>query len=93
MKKNLLLALVAVIALTFIPVDCFAGGGPRPMSPPLDPTLMGFKEQGVWYFPCVAPVYRWRIPPHYLTYAPPPPPCMPPVPCAPPPKPLIKVYR
>ena len=24
---------------------------------PLDQTLMGFKEQGVWYFLCIAPEY------------------------------------
>jgi hypothetical protein len=60
----------------------FAGGtSPAhalyPPQPPLDPVLMGFKDQGVWYFPCVAPVNLYRVPPHYLTFAPPPPPCDP----------------
>lgn len=52
--------------------------------PPLDPTLMGFKDQGVWYFLCAAPIHIERIPPHYLTYGPPPVPyCPPPAPCPP----------
>jgi len=92
-KRNLILALAALVVLTVASSDCFAGGGVRPVGPPIDQTLTGMKEQGVWYFPCVAPIYRWRIPPQYATYAPPPPPCMPPVQCAPPPRPLIKVYR
>lgn len=55
-------------------------GGPgmghrHAQTPPLDYTLMGFKEQGAWYFPCVAPEFPKRIPPHYQTYGPPPPPC------------------
>ena len=49
---------------------------------PLDLVLMKHKEQGVWYFPCAAPINLYRIPPHYLSFAPPPPPCGP-VPVAP----------
>lgn len=50
-------------------------------APPLDPVLSGFKDQGVWYFLCTAPYYPVRIPPHYLTFGPPPP-CGPPAPWA-----------
>ncbi len=50
---------------------------------PLDQTLMGFKEQGVWYFLCIAPEYPIRIGPQYATYGPPPPPCPPPLCLAP----------
>lgn len=58
-------------------------GGPAAMAPaPLDPVLMGFKEEGVWYFLCEAPAYLHRIPPHFQTYGPPPPPCCP-IPLAP----------
>lgn len=61
-------------------VSFVAAGGPGNVTrfmqtPPLDYTLMGFKEQGAWYFPCVAPEFPKRIPPHYQTYGPPPPPC------------------
>ena len=82
---------IAVFAVTFFAAMSIAGGpGGSTQGPPLDYTLMGFKEQGVWYFPCCAPVYNQRIPPHYLTYGPPPPPYCPP-PCAPAgPPPMIR---
>lgn len=64
----------------------YAGGTAGGKEPPLDPVLMGMKEQGVWYFLCAAPAYPHRIPPHYATYGPPPPPCGP-MPCAPQPFP------
>ncbi len=54
--------------------------------PPLDQTLMGFKDQGVWYFLCIAPEHLSRISPNYQTYGPPAPPCPPP-PCLVPVKP------
>lgn len=53
--------------------------GPAVKTPPLDPTLMAWKEQGAWYFLCEAPIYQHRIPPHYLTFGPPPPCCPPPM--------------
>jgi len=75
---------VMVLATSCLPTDSLAGGrGPRG-SARLDDTLMGFKEQGIWYFLCTAPVFDQRIPPHYLTYGPPPPNyCPPPVPVTP----------
>lgn len=68
--------LVCVILLSA--AFCLAGG-PRPtyMPAPLDESLMAFKEQGVWYFLCEAPMFPYRIPVHYQTYGPPPP-CGPP---------------
>jgi len=91
------LVLLFVVAALILPVcHAVAGGTPPPAQyPPLDYTLMAFKEQGVWYFPCVAPMYPVRIPPHYLTFGPPPPPCPPPPMCLPPappcPAPIKKV--
>jgi hypothetical protein len=62
------------------------GGGVRGASgPQLDATLMGMKEHGAWYFLCEAPMFPYRIPPHYQTYGPPPPPYCPP-PCVIPPR-------
>ncbi|MBI5570253.1 MAG: hypothetical protein HY914_09940 [Desulfomonile tiedjei] len=80
MRKVLaLVLLVAAVVLTEFPAAVQAGPAGRAMGPPLDYTLMGFKNQGVWYFLCEAPVVVYRVPPHYLTYAPPPP-CYGPVP-------------
>jgi len=82
-KTNRAFFVVVMLALTIgVSAAAHAGGAKVMGPPPLDPALMGFKESGVWYFPCTAPVYLWRIPPHYLTYAPLPPPCVP-VPCPP----------
>ncbi|MGC8660066.1 MAG: hypothetical protein ACP5U1_13435 [Desulfomonilaceae bacterium] len=78
-----MLSILAVMFALMSPL-CFAGGpggqGGAMQGPPLDYTLMGFKEQGAWYFLCTAPEYCKRIPPHYQTYGPPPPYCG--VPCA-----------
>ncbi len=81
-KLSRLVAIMILMTLLLGSV-CYAGGQRVAYGPPLDETLMAFKEQGVWYFLCEAPVYPYRIPPHYLTFAPPPPPYCP-VPCAPP---------
>ncbi|MCL5123271.1 MAG: hypothetical protein M1511_02000 [Deltaproteobacteria bacterium] len=83
--KSILIVMIVLMGLTMSPM-CFAGGPGGPggamQGPPLDYTLMGFKEQGAWYFLCTAPEYPKRIPPHYQTYGPPPPPyCG--IPCAP----------
>ncbi len=72
----------AVIVLTQFAPTCGAGAPAGAYGPPLDESLMAFKEQGVWYFLCIAPAYPYRIAPQYATYGPPPPPCGP-VPCAP----------
>jgi hypothetical protein len=40
--------------------------------------MMGFKNQGVWYFLCTAPAFPVRIAPHYFQFGPPPP-CAPPM--------------
>ena len=80
-----------MLIVTQFPVLSNAGGPVGVYGPPLDQSLMGFKEQGVWYFPCVAPAYPYRIAPQYATFGPPPPPCGP-VPCAPP-MPPRKVSR
>lgn len=74
--------LALVLALILAPLSSYSGG-PRQTLPPLDHSLTAFKEIGVWYFLCVAPTYHHRIPPHFETYGPPPPPCYP-MPCAPP---------
>jgi hypothetical protein len=72
-----------ILALLTVSLAAFAGGTTgSPKLPPLDDTQMAFKEQGVWYFLCTAPVFCDRIPPHYLTYGPPPAQCPPP-PCFP----------
>lgn len=75
--------IVALIASVFVFVSMAVAGGPgfgQPHQARLDPTLTAFKDQGVWYFLCEAPIYNKRIPDHYATYGPPPPPyCCPPV--------------
>lgn len=83
MIKGLRWVLFLTVFMMVTVAVCRAGGSGRyTQSPPLDHSLMGFKEQGVWYFPCAAPEHQPRIPPHYATYGPPPPPyCAPP--CAP----------
>lgn len=77
MRRLFLGALVFLAVVSVFPGVSWSGG-PGTMRPaPLDPVLMGFKEQGVWYFLCTAPEYCYRIPPHFQTYGPPPPPCCP----------------
>jgi hypothetical protein len=77
--KYSVLALLATVFLLASFSLCFAGDKQSAYAgPPLDPTLMAFKDQGVWYFLCEAPVHNYRIPPHYLTYGPPPVPYCPP---------------
>jgi hypothetical protein len=90
-KKVLYLLAIVASASLFSPMLVKAGGSVAAYGPPLDASLMAFKEQGVWYFLCEAPTYPYRIPPHYLTYGPPPPCC--PVPLGPPvaPAPPAKV--
>ncbi len=78
MKRTIVL-IILVFAITplLFPVNAQSGGmGPR-RTPPLDQSLMQFKEAGIWYFLCISPTYLQRIPPHYQTYGPPPPPCCP----------------
>ena len=82
MNGKLIGSLLAIIIVTIaLILPAFAGPSGRIGPPLLDASLMAFKEQGIWYFFCVAPEYPCRIPPHYATYAPPPPTCGPP-PCA-----------
>jgi hypothetical protein len=74
MSRHLWVGVLAVLmGVSFVAGAADAGGRKNPGAPPLDGAVMAFKEQGVWYFPCVAPEFHWRIPPHYLTCAPPPP--------------------
>jgi hypothetical protein len=91
MKRIIPLTCAVVFFILLLAIGLsFAGGhGPYKQSPQLDYSLMGFKEQGVWYFPCVAPQYPVKTAPCYVTYGPPPP-CMPPAPCAPPFKGKVK---
>ncbi|MFH1115644.1 MAG: hypothetical protein V1792_17180 [Pseudomonadota bacterium] len=78
MNHKILLTLIALALIpSLLSIDAHSGGMGRPQAPPLDQTLMGFKETGVWYFLCASPTYLQRIPPHYATYGPPPPPCCP----------------
>ncbi len=79
--KKLIIIVVLIASCSFAASVALAGGGVVvPQRAQLDPTLMAFKDQGVWYFPCEAPIFNPRIPPHYVTYGPPPPPyCCPPV--------------
>lgn len=88
MRRVLPVVLATLISLLACGLVC-AGGPetsgarsrmPHEVGPPLDPTLMGWKEQGVWYFLCTSPIRGARIPPHYLTYGPPPVPYCPPPP-------------
>ncbi len=74
MKKLILPLCVSMVLLS--PMLSTAGGNPVVAGPMLDETLMGMKEQGVWYFLCTAPAYPYRIPPHFMTFGPPPPPCV-----------------
>ena len=80
MKKKLILCImVAAFVLTLLPlVTCAQPRVRKGNEPPLDVSLMAFKDQGVWYFLCDAPAYPVRIGPHYLMYGPPPPYCPPP---------------
>lgn len=84
MSKILACFLSVLFVVCFLPHICQAGHSGRLNGPTPDHTLMGFLEQGVWYFLCTAPAYPVRIGPHYQTYGPPPPPCPAP-PCAFPP--------
>lgn len=72
-----LFILALALATALHPISAVAAPPAHQRTPPLDHTLMAFKEQGVWYFLCTAPLYCQRIPPHVQTYAPPPPPCFP----------------
>src|SRR5271157_6588737 len=63
-----------VLGLVVVVPGVNAGGYGQ--MPPLDESLIGMKEQGVWYFLCDAPIFFYRIPPHYATFGPPPPPCV-----------------
>ena len=82
MRATVPVAMLAVIGLLLPGLSGAAGPPPPPGfgPPPVDWSMMAFKEQGVWYFLCEAPVYLYRIPPHFLTFAPPPP-CWPTPPC------------
>jgi hypothetical protein len=57
-------------------VGSVASGGGAAMSrpglalPTTDPTLTSFNEHGVWYFPCLALVYLYRIAPQPMTFGP-----------------------
>lgn len=88
--KSLAVVLFAITALLELCTVSHGGGTGGASSPPLDPTLMGMKEHGAWYFLCVAPTFPCRIPPHYMTYGPPPPQYCPP-PCATAPRKLGKL--
>lgn len=89
MKSKVVWFVLAVLLVAAsVPVHCSAGPAGRHKLPPLDVSLMAFKEAGIWYFLCTAPMYCQRIPPHYQTYAPPPPPCYPPPCLGPPPAPV-----
>lgn len=84
MKQIILRVISVLVFIIFsVPMESTAGGTTGRGSAPLDETLMSFKEQGVWYFLCTAPVFNCRIPPHYLTYGPPPPEYCPPPPAMP----------
>lgn len=69
--------LALTLATALYPISAVAGPPAHQRTPPLDHTLMAFKEQGAWYFLCTAPLYCQRILPHIQTYAPPPPLCFP----------------
>ena len=75
MKRLIILtAAIALAILCFSFATSFAGGvADHRRGPELDYTLMGMKEQGVWYFPCVAPQDPVKIAPSYVVYGPPPP--------------------
>jgi hypothetical protein len=83
--KTLTVVLIAIVVVLQLCAASHSGGTRGASTPPLDTTLMGMKEHGAWYFLCVAPTFPCRIPPHYLTYGPPPPEYCPP-PCAPAPR-------
>jgi hypothetical protein len=94
MKLSLVISAAVILGLMVSPFGCLAGGPSGAYSTPLDPALIGFKEHGIWYFLCEAPVHLYRIPPHYMMVNPTPPcgpaPPLPPAPgCAPvgPPRP------
>jgi hypothetical protein len=79
--KTLAAVLIAITGLLHLCTASYGGGTGGASNPQLDSTLMGMKEHGAWYFLCTAPIFPCRIPPHYMTYGPPPPPYCPP-PCA-----------
>ena len=79
LRRNIIMFIFLTVLLAVqLPSACLAGAWPNRNSPPLDQTLMGFKDQGVWYFLCIAPEFPIRIGPSYQTYGPPPP-CLPPM--------------
>jgi hypothetical protein len=78
LKGLLITLLVAAIAITMLaPENAQAGARERRNEPQVDHQLMAFKTTGMWYFLCEAPLVQARVPPHYLTAWPAPPPCGP----------------
>ncbi len=77
--KGLLVTLfVAAMVMSMLaPGIAQAGPADRRNEPQLDHQLMAFKDTGMWYFLCEAPLVQDHVPPSYLTAWPPPPPCGP----------------
>ncbi len=78
LKRLIVIVFVAAVVISML-APCIAQAGPasRRNGPPLDYQLMAFKNSGVWYFLCDAPLVQDTVPPSYLTAWPPPPPCGP----------------
>jgi hypothetical protein len=86
MRRNIIIFVFVAFTLAALLPAYLSAKDTASKVPLLDQTLMGFKEQGVWYFLCIAPEHPSRISPNYQTYGPPAPPCLPP-PCLVPAKP------
>lgn len=69
-----IIVILLIVVIAASGVLCHAGGPYRHgfSKPALDRSLMGFKEQGVWYYLCSAPMQPHRIGPYYLQVMPPP---------------------
>jgi len=81
LKRLFLIVMVAAVVVSMLALGpAQAGQAQRRNGPPLDYELMAFKNAGVWYFLCEAPLVDVGCPPPVLTKFPPRPPCGP-MPC------------
>jgi len=71
------LCVAAMVISVLAPGIAQAGPADRRNGLTLDYQLMSFKDSGMWYFLCDAPLVQDRVPPSYLTAWPPAPPCGP----------------
>ena len=84
LKRICITLMMAAVVVSMLALgSAQAGQKQRRNTPPLDYELMAFKNSGIWYFLCEAPLIPFGCPPSPRTALPPRPPCGP-MPCLPP---------